>query len=71
MATATEQRRKARFLKALASAKQTQSGWAQEHGVSKAHLSLVLAGKRESGVLTEKIDAFIRAHLEKHTAQVA
>lgn len=52
-------RRRTRFLKALAATGQNQSAWARSNGVSKTQLSLVLNGKRESGRLAEKIDAFI------------
>jgi hypothetical protein len=55
-------RRRSRFLKALAATGHTQSGWARKNGVSKTQLSLVLNGKRESGRLAEKIDAFTREH---------
>jgi predicted transcriptional regulator len=58
-------RRKARFLRALAVTGQSQAAWADEVGVSPAHLSFVLNGKRESGKLVGKIDAFIREHQTK------
>lgn len=70
MPTATE-RRRTRFLRALAATGQSQAGWANANGITKGHLSLVLAGKRESITLTDKIDAFVTEHLSKKTAQVA
>lgn len=71
MATAIE-RRRGRFLKALASAGQSQNAWAKKNGVSKGHLSLVLSGDRESAALWEKIDAFIAEHIgTRITAQAS
>lgn len=67
MATAID-RRRTRFLKALATAQLSQSAWARENGVSKGHLSLVLSGQRDSDALTAKIDAFIAKHMDGHTA---
>jgi len=55
--------RKARFRAALALAEMTAADWAQEQGVTKAHLSQVLDGKRESLRLMEKIEAFSESHL--------
>jgi hypothetical protein len=67
MATAIERRiarqRKARFLSALqASGLKSQSAWAREQNISKAHLSLVLDGHRPSVALWAKIEAFIAEH---------
>lgn len=70
MTTATE-RRRTRFLKALAAAGQSQNAWARANQLSKAHLSLVLAGKRESDLLTAKIDAFIAEHVGDRTTALA
>lgn len=70
MASAIE-RRRARFLKALATAQLSQNAWAKDAGVSKGHLSLVLSGRRESDALLARIDAFIEKHLAGHKAQVA
>jgi hypothetical protein len=70
MPTAIE-RRRTRFLKALAATQQTQMGWADANGISKGHLSLVLAGKRESVTLTEKIDAFIADTTGRPTARAS
>lgn len=52
------ERRRTRFLRALAAASLSQNAWAKQNGVSKAHLSLVLAGKRDSAILAARIDAF-------------
>jgi hypothetical protein len=52
--------RKAQFRAALALAGRTMEEWAESEGVTGGHLSNVLAGKRESGSLTDKVDAFIR-----------
>jgi hypothetical protein len=66
------ERRRSRFLKALAAANQSQNAWAKDNGVSKAHLSLVLAGKRDSASLAERIDAFIAEHANRRvTAQAS
>lgn len=56
----TTDSRKTRFRKALVDAGMSQAAWARATGVSPAHLSQVLAGKRVSVVLVEKIDAFTR-----------
>lgn len=70
MSSATD-RRRSRFLKALAARGMSQSAWARENGISKTQLSLVLNDKRESAKLTDKIDAFISEQLETQTARVA
>jgi histidinol dehydrogenase len=59
----TEIDRKSRFRAALALAKKTAEAWAEENDVTPGHLSLVLAGKRESQSLTEKIEAFTEQYL--------
>ena len=56
----TVERRRTRFLKALATQGMTASGWAQQNGISKAHLSYVLRGERDSVRLNKKIDEYIR-----------
>lgn len=63
-----ERSRKALFRAALAIAELTMEQWATGEGVTAGHVSNVLAGKRESQTLTDKIDAFTREHLRKHTA---
>jgi hypothetical protein len=63
--------RKQLFQAALLIAGLTAADWAKQQGVSAAYLSLIVNGKRPHDLLNEKIDAFTRAHLEKHTAQVA
>lgn len=50
--------RRKRFLAALALEGMDQRDFAAVAGVSAGHLSLVLSGKRESGSLVDKIDAF-------------
>ena len=66
------ERRRSRFLKALAHAQLSQNAWAKDNGVSKAHLSLVLAGKRDSASLAERIDTFIAEHASRGvTAQAS
>jgi hypothetical protein len=60
--------RKALFRAALALAGTTAERWAEGEGVTSGHLSHVLAGKRESATLTEKIDAFIAKHMGKQGA---
>ncbi len=57
MASKTDNR-KSRFRAALALSRMTAAEWAQANGVHPGHLSAVLAGKRESISLTEKIEAF-------------
>lgn len=54
-----ESSRKAAFRAALALAEKTQAQWAEEHGVTAFHLSVVLNGERESASLTAKMDEFI------------
>ena len=53
--------RRARFLKLLKQRGLSQAGWAREHDISPAHLSLVLNGKRESDVLLRKIEAYAKS----------
>lgn len=65
------ERRRTRFLRALAAAGLSQSGWARANGLTKGHLSLVLNGKRDSEALTAKIDAFIREHTGNRTTALA
>lgn len=60
--------RKQLFRAALAIASLTAEQWADNEGVTAGHVSQVLSGKRDSRALTEKIDAFTREHLNKHTA---
>ena len=60
--------RKQLFRAALAIKGLTAGQFAATLDVTPEHLSLVLHGKRESKRLTDKIDAFVREHLEKHTA---
>lgn len=62
MPTKTETR-KARFRAALALTGMTQEEWAIEAGVTAGHLTHVLAGRRESRVLIEKIEAFTKRHV--------
>jgi hypothetical protein len=63
----TANNRKARFRAALALAGMTAEEWAEQQDVTPGHLSQVLAGKRESQTLIEKIEAFTK----KHVAAVA
>jgi predicted transcriptional regulator len=58
----TADARKTRFLKALIDAGMSQAAWARQIGISPPHLSQVLAGKRDSMTLVEKIDAFTRKY---------
>ena len=60
--------RKARFRAALALARLTAEEWAEQNDVTPGHLSHVLAGKRESASLCEKIDAFARKFLKPAAA---
>jgi len=60
--------RKQLFKAALALAGLTATQWADREGLTPMHLSMVLNGKRDSLRLNEKIDAFVRKHLDKHTA---
>jgi hypothetical protein len=62
MATKTDTR-KARFRAALALTGKTQEQWAAEAGVTAGHLTHVLAGRRESKVLLDKIEAFTKRHV--------
>ncbi len=62
------ERRKARFLRALATQRLTQAGFAAANGITKGHLSQVVNGKRESESLWSKIDAFAEKHLAKQQA---
>lgn len=52
-----------RFRAALSLAGMTQGDFAVQADVTQGHLSQVLSGFRESGTLTEKIEAFIGQHL--------
>lgn len=60
--------RKRLFRAALAVAEMTAEQFAEGEGVTSGHLSNVLNGKRESGSLTDKVDAFVAKHMEGHTA---
>jgi hypothetical protein len=60
--------RKQLFQAARALAGITAAQWADHEDITPEHLSLVLNGKRESARLVEKVDAFIREHLDKHIA---
>lgn len=55
--------RKARFRAALALEGLTMEQWAENNGVTAGHLSQVLAGKRLSDSLIEKVEAFTAKHL--------
>jgi hypothetical protein len=62
--TKAERVRKARqFRAALHLAGTTAEAWAESQGITAGHLSMVLSGKRESGVLWEKVEAFTKEHL--------
>lgn len=52
--------RKNRFRKALIDAGLSAAAWARQEGVTPAHLSQVLDGKRESQRLVDRIDAFVK-----------
>ena len=60
--------RKQLFRAALAIAGQTVVQWAASEGLTPEHVSLVLNGRRESARLLDKIDAFVREKMDKHTA---
>lgn len=60
-------RRKA-FRAALALADTTQTEWARSQGITPEHVSQVLAGKRESRRLIEKVDEFIASQLPQLVA---
>lgn len=62
MATKTGDR-KARFRAALALARKTQEQWATENGITSGHLTHVLAGRRPSQTLLDKIDAFTKKYV--------
>jgi transcriptional regulator with XRE-family HTH domain len=62
--------RRKRFRAALALAGMTQQSFAEQAGITPDHLSLVLAGKRASVRLMERVDEFIARHLPD-TARVA
>lgn len=64
----TKTSRKQLFRAALAIAGHSQVSWAAANKITPQWLSLVLNGHEESIKLTEKIDAFTREQLEKHTA---
>lgn len=55
-------RRREAFKAALRAAKMTQRQWADDHGVTRVHLYLVLEGQRDSRRLELLIDAFIAEH---------
>lgn len=55
--------RKARFRAALALARMTERSWADQEGITRQHLYLVLKGDRISETLTAKIEAFIAKYL--------
>lgn len=55
--------RKSRFRAALALADMTAEQWAEVNDVTPGHLSHVLAEKRESVTLCEKIDEFTQKYL--------
>lgn len=57
--------RKRRFLAALALAGLTQEMWCEREGITTTHLYLVLAGKRESQRLIEKIEAYTEETLSQ------
>ena len=63
--------RKAAFKAALALAGTNQREWAAGEGITAGHLSLVLAGERESERLTAKIDAYIARYLPDARLQAA
>ena len=64
--------RKARFRAALALARTTETAWADEQGITRQHLYLVLKGDRQSVPLVAKIEAFIaRQFGEKASSNVA
>jgi predicted transcriptional regulator len=56
--------RKAQFAAALRLAGMTQARWAEQRGLSQAHVSLVLNGHRESLRLLAEMDRFIAEHLQ-------
>lgn len=60
----TRDSRKAQFRAALALAGKTAETWAEENGITAGHLSQVLAGKRESRALMEKVEAFTRRYMK-------
>ena len=58
-----ERERKAReFRAALALAGISMTTWAGREGVTAAHVSMTLAGKRDSMTLWGKVEAFTRKH---------
>lgn len=63
--------RKARFKAALALAGVTAQEWAAQNKVTRQHLGAVLREDRPSGVLIEKVDAFIREVEQKAMAGAA
>lgn len=71
MQTAIE-RRRSRFLKALAAdGGKSQAAWAREQALSRAHLSLFLAGKRESLTLARRVDAYIAERIGRRNKALA
>lgn len=67
----TRAARKKLFRAALGIAGLTQQQWAEKQGVTDGHLSNLLAGRRESITLTDKVDAFIDERLISKNALVA
>jgi hypothetical protein len=57
-------RRKSQFRAALALAEKTAAQWAAENDITPGHLSQVLAGKKESRSLLEKVEAFTRKYVK-------
>lgn len=55
--------RKALFKAALAITETTLEQWAASEDITAGHLSHVLAGRKESQSLCEKIDAYIAQHM--------
>lgn len=64
----TPERRRKRFKGALALAGLTMGQWAEQEGVSYGHLYQVLSGKRESGSLLARVDAFSARFLDQDAA---
>lgn len=61
--------RKALFKAALAITGTTLNQWAESHEITPGHLSHVLAGRKESMSLSEKIDAYIKQHMGRQIAR--
>jgi gp16 family phage-associated protein len=60
--------RKQLFKAALALDGTTAQEWAESHGITAMHVSMVLNGRRESARLLDKIDAFVAKKLGSTTA---